>query len=424
MRMFLTFIGIMVCLLPAGSQTREESMDLFSEGQYFLNREDYSEAAYYFKRIADLFPDNANFSFKLGECYMNLPGSEVKAVPYFEKAIQHTVPKKKYHRKDFGETNAPLHAYFYLGNVYRIINRLDDALKVYKIFINSPFYYGNYNESIVENEIKSCERAKIIQDSPLEMVEQALDSSINTSASELYPVLTGDENTLVFVRKLKFYDAIYITTHQGNSWSVPELLNPVIGSDGDFYPTCLSANGKELYLVKTGDNSDIWVSVRIDSGWSKAEKLNSNINTKAVETSAWLSADGKTLYYVSSRKRGYGGKDIYFSRRDKNNQWGRSHNLGSVVNTAFDEESPCLTQNDSILFFSSRGHFSMGGFDIFYTGFTDHNWAEPVNLGFPVNNTADNLGYIAIRGGKTGYFSKIIPEDPAGESDIYKITIK
>jgi tetratricopeptide (TPR) repeat protein len=424
MRMILTLIGIMTCLFPAGSQTREEAMELFSEGQYFLNREDYREAAYYFKKIADLYPDNANFNFKLGECYMNLPGIEAKAVPCFEIAIQHTVAKKKYNRKDFGETNAPLHAYFYLGNVYRIINRLDDALKVYKTFINSPFYYGNYNESIVENEIKSCERAKIIQDNPVEMVELALDSSINTSSSELYPVISGDENTLVFVRKLKFYDAIYLTTRQGNSWSLPENLNPVIGSDGDFYPACLSADGKELYLIKTGTNSDIWVSVHSVSGWSKAGKLNSNINTKADETSAWLSLDGKTLYFVSSRKRGYGGKDIYFSSRDMNNRWGRAHNLGGVVNTAFDEENPCLTQDDNTLFFSSRGHFSMGGFDIFYTRYADHAWGEPVNLGFPINNTADNLGFVAIRGGKTGYFSKINPADPAGEADIFRVSMK
>jgi hypothetical protein len=424
MRMFLTFIVFMICLFPAGSQTREEAMEMFNEGQYFFNRDDYREAAYYFRKITDLYPENANFNFKLGECYMNLPGSEAKAVPCFEKAVQHTVPKKKYNRKDFSEMHAPLHAYFYLGNVYRIVNRLDDALKAYKVFINSPFYYGNYNESIVENEIKSCERAKIIQDNPLDMVEQPLDSMVNTGASELYPVVAGDENTLVFVRKLKFYDAIYLTSHQDHSWSQPENLNPVIGSDGDFYPTCLSADGRELYLVKTSENSDIWVSLRMDSGWSKAEKLNSHINTNAEETSAWISEDGNTLYFVSSRKGGYGGKDIYFARRDKNNQWGKAHNMGKVINSPFDEETPCLTQKDSIMFFSSQGHFSMGGFDIFSSRCIEQKWKDPVNLGFPINNTADNLGFIAIRGGKTGYYAKINPADPAGETDIFKASIK
>jgi tetratricopeptide (TPR) repeat protein len=423
MRIFLTLFVILISF-PTSAQSREEMLEMFSEGQYFLNREDYHEAAFYFSKIVNRYPDNANFNFKLGECYMNLPGSEAMAVPCFEKAVQHTVSKKKYDHKDFAETSAPLHAYFYLGNVYRAINRLDDALRVYKTFINSPFYTENYNETIVENEIKSCERAKIIQDNPIDLVEQDLDTTINTSASEIHPVIAWDEKTIVFVRKLKFYDAIFLSTRRGNSWSQLVNLNPVIGSDGDLYPTCLSADGKELYLVKTGVNSDIWVSVRNNTGWSKAVKLNNYINTKADETSAWTSVDGKTLYFVSSRKGGYGGKDIYFARRDSKNDWGKAHNAGRVINTPFDEESPCLTDGDSTLFFSSKGHFSMGGFDIFYTKYADHKWSEPVNLGFPINNTTDNLGFIAIRGGKSGYYSRINPTDPGKEADIFHITIR
>ena len=424
MRILLILILIQILNIPARSQSHGEIMDLFNEGQYFLNREDFREAAYYFKRIVDANPDNANFNFKLGECYMNIPGSEALAVPYFEKAILHTEAKKQYDRKDFAEANAPLHAYFYLGNVYRMNNRLDDALKVYTIFINSPFYYGNYNETIVENEIKSCERAKIIQDNPVDLVEHALDTVINTDASEIYPVVDRDERTLVFVRKLKFYDAVLLTVQQDGIWGPPQNLNPIIGSDGDFYPTCLSADGNELYFVRTGINSDIWVSVRNNAGWSKAMKLNKHVNSKVDETSAWISADGKTLYFASSRKKGYGGKDIYLSRRNNSGQWGRAHNLGRVINTQFDEDNPCLTNNDKSLFFSSKGHYSMGGYDIFRTSFADRKWSEPVNLGFPVNNTADNLGFIAIQGGKSGYYSKINTNDPSREADVFHVTFK
>ena len=408
---------------PAGGQTREEDRELFDEGQYFLNRKDYREAAFYFKRIADKHQDNANFSFKLGECYMNMPGSESLAIPYFEKAILQTVSRKQFREKDFAETRAPLHALFYLGNVYRMKNRLDDALRVYNVFISSPFYYGNYNENIVDNEIRSCERAKIIQDNPVSVVEQVLDTMINTNASELYPVITRDESTLVFLRKLKFYDAIFLTTRKGDTWSQPENLNPIIGSDGEYYPACLSADGNELFLVKTGGDSDIWLSVRQAAGWSKAMKLKGNINSRADETSAWISADGKKLYFTSSRKRGQGGKDIYYVRRDQDGEWGRAHNLGKEVNTAFDEENPCLI-NDSTLFFSSKGHYSMGGYDIFSTSYRGNTWSEPVNLGFPVNDTGDNLGFVAIRNGKAGYYARMNLRDPLREADVYRVDFK
>jgi hypothetical protein len=130
------------------------------------------------------------------------------------------------------------------------------------------------------------------------------------------------------------------------------------------------------------------------------------------------------LYFASSRKGGYGGNDIYVSVRDSKYRWGKPRNVGSMINTAFDEESPWLTNHDTTLFFSSKGHFSMGGYDIFYSSFSDKKWSEPVNLGFPINNTGDNLGYIALKGGKKGYYSKVNPAEPEGESDIFRVEIK
>jgi hypothetical protein len=424
MRTFLFLIILFGILLPAYSKPGDEMMDSFNEGLYFFNRGDYKEAAFYFRKVVDKYPDNANYNFKLGECYMNMPGSEALAIPCLEKAVKHIVPKKKYNRKDFNEKSAPLYAWFYLGNVYRISNRLDDAMKAYSTFVNSPFYYGDYNQAIVENEIKACERAKIIQDNPVSFSELKLDSTINTEASEFSPVISQDERFLIFVRRLKFYDAIYSTEKTGGSWTQPVNLNTSIGSDGDLYPASLSADGMELYLVKNGESKDIWVSRHSESGWSKAIPLDNRINTAADESSACLSEDGKLLYFASTRKGGYGGSDLYVSMRDSKNRWGKPRNLGSIINTAFDEESPCVTNHDTTLFFSSKGHFSMGGYDIFYSSFSDKKWNEPVNLGFPINNTGDNYGYIALQGGKKGYYSRTNPAEPDGESDIFRVELK
>jgi len=216
--------------------------EAFEDAEYFFSREEYEEAAFFYRQLTAQYPDHANFNFKLGECYLNIPGSEVLSIPYLEKAVNNTVERKKYKGKDFTETKAPLHAYFYLGNAYRINNQLSKALEVYDIFINSPYYFGNYNIAIVENEIAACERAKIIQDNPISMQMEALDSSINTAASELYPVVSSDDQAIAFIRRLQFYDAIYFSIRQAGSWSEPVNLNAVIGSDGDFYPACISSD--------------------------------------------------------------------------------------------------------------------------------------------------------------------------------------
>jgi hypothetical protein len=334
------------------------------------------------------------------------------------------VEKKKYRLKDFNEKNAPLHAWFYLGNVYRIAGRLNEALEAYNTFTNSPFYYGNYNINVVENEIKACERAKIIMDSPVDAVIQSLDTLINTTASELYPVVSTDENTMVFVRKLKFYDAILSVNRQGSSWTSPVNLNPQIGSDGEFYPVSLSQDGNALYLMKnTPENKDLYVSYKRDNIWTKAESLGKGVNTLADETWASVSADGKTLWFTSARKGSLGGLDIYFARLGKNNQWSKVKNAGKDINTQFDEESPCISNGDRLLFFSSKGHDSMGGFDIFYATWDGKVWKDPVNIGYPINTTSDNVGYIPVSEGSAGYYSFSGNSGDASE-DVYRVSLK
>lgn len=401
----------------------DEIRESFDDGEFFFSRGDFKEAAYYFKIVSESYPDNSHFNFMLGECYMNIPGYEALAIPCFERATSHTVAKNKFRSKDFEERNAPLHAWFYLGNVYRMSGRLNDALKAYYTFINSPFYYGNYNQNIVENEIRSCERAKIILDSPVEVEETVLDSVINTSASELYPVISSDGQYMVFVRRLQFYDAIFFTTKQGDTWSQPVNINPMVLSDGDFYPVCISEDGLELYLVKRSmETDDLYVSFRSDASWSQAEPLGRHINSKADETSACLSYDKDMLWFTSSRRGGEGGLDIYFSRKDKTGRWGRARNAGKIINTPFDEESPCLAYSDKVLFFSSKGHYSMGGFDIFYSLRTGRSWGDPVNIGFPVNSTSDNLGFVSLKNGVTGYYSKM-NHAPENSEDIFRINL-
>jgi len=402
----------------------EDKEDLFSEGQYFFNHEDFGEAAHYFKMLVGKEPGNSHYNFRLGECYMNMRGSETLAVPYFEKAVKNTVKKKKYHYGDVDEKNAPLHAWFYLGNVYRMAGNLSGALKSYETFINSPYYYGNYNINVVENEIKSCERAKIIMDSPIDATILPLDTCINTSASELYPVITSGEETMVFIRKLKFYDAILLVNRQGDTWSSPVNLNPQIGSDGDFYPVSFSPDGNTLFLMRnSAENKDLYISHKKNNIWSKAESLGKAVNSSADETWASVSSDGQTLWFTSSRKGGEGGLDIYYAKLGENNVWNNVKNAGKIINTQFDEESPCISNIDNILYFSSKGHDNMGGFDIFYSIRNGNTWQKPVNIGYPVNTTSDNTGYIPAAGGSAGYCSF---EDIArgNAEDVYRITLK
>lgn len=396
--------------------------ELFSEGQYFFQRGDYKEALYFFKQLVAQFPGQANYNFKAGECYLNISGMEEFAVPYLEVAVKQTVPKKNYKAKDFAEGNAPLHAYFYLGNAYRAAGRLDDALTVYNAFLASPYFYGNYNQNVVEQEMKSCERAKIIQDSPIELVNTPLDTNINTSYNEYNPVISRDGRTLAFVRGLKFYEAVFVSRLTESGWSKPVNISEEIVSDGDYYPTGLGSDGKTMLLVRTlNENADIYISKFINGKWSKAEKLPGKVNTIQTESFASFGYSDSTIYLVSNRSGTRGGLDIFVSEF-KDGVWGKPKNLGKTINTEYDEDTPSLCIDGKTLFFSSKGHYNMGGFDIFYSYKENKKWADPRNAGFPVNTTRDDRFFYVFDDCMTGLFS--ILDRETGVADIYQIEIK
>jgi hypothetical protein len=415
------FIGL---VLPIEGQTDENVREYFDEGLFFLNRGEYAEAAYYFHKLVETDPLNAHYNFKLGESYMNINGSEARAIPCFEIAVKRTVPKTRYRDRDIYEEEAPLHAWYYLGNVYRMQGRLEEALTAYETFVTSPFYYGNYNVNIVENEIKACSRAKIIRDSPVKYQKTCFDTVVNTEASEIHPVITQDGLRMVFVRRLKFYDAIFYTEKHESGWSQPVNLNPFIGSDGEFYPVSFSADGQSMFLVKQGlGHSDLYVCQFQNGSWSKAASLGGAVNTSADETWACLSNDNKVLWFASSRKRGFGGLDIYFASRRASGEWGRVKNAGKIINTPFDDDCPGLTAQGQVLYFSSKGHYSMGGYDIFFTVRQGKRWTDPVNLGFPVNNTQDNKGFVPTGDGNSGCYSQMSGMGD-GQEDVCVVTLQ
>jgi tetratricopeptide (TPR) repeat protein len=404
------------------AQAVTDPEELFSEGEYFFLSEEYEEALYYYLQLVKAFPDNANFNWKVGNTYMQIPGQEFLAIPYLEKAITRT--SIKYKKRKFKEKNAPHYAYFWLGNAYRHNNELEKALETYDIFVNSKDFEGNYNLGIVESEIAACNRAKIIRDDPVDARFTKLGDPVNTSSDNTNAVISGDGNTMVFVTRLKFYDAIHLSKKIDGKWTPPEVLNPQVGSDGDFYPTDLSFDGKELYMVRrTEGNNDLYVSTLGESLWSKAVPLNSYINTRAHETHASLSKDGNTLYFTSARRGGSGNLDIYTSERKTGGDWGEAVNLGPVINTPEDEDTPFVTKDGKRLIFSSKGHFNMGGFDIFYSDLgTNGKWTDPVNIGYPINTTGDDLFFYPIGNGFQGYMAKVDKDGPL-TFDIYFVEI-
>ncbi len=402
------------------AQTRQQLKEYFEDADFFFESGDYREALFNYLKIHEKDSINANINYCIGMCYLNILGEEAKAIPYFEKAASRI--STKYKKSTFEEKSAPLQMLFYMGNAYRIDNQLAKALAAYNKFRNHPYFEGHYNEGMVDAEITACEQAKLIQDNPINVRFTNLGPVINNAQSNRNPVVNKDETILIYLSSLKFYDAIFMSRKVNGNWGEPVNISSDVGSDGDCEPTCLSADGKELYMVKkVKKNSDIYVSFWKDSVWSAMQLLNKNINSGHNVTHASISSDGKTLYFSSDRRGGYGNLDIYKSEKQANGDWGPAVNLGENINTELDENTPFICEDGKTLYFSSKGHLNMGGYDIFVSHLMANNkWEKSNNVGYPISTTGDNLFFNPLKNGEIAYMALVRP-DGYGKEDIYRI---
>src|SRR5690606_258080 len=137
------------------------------------------------------------------------------------------------------------------------------------------------------------------------------------------------------------------------------------------------------------------------------------------ESYASITPNDKVIYFSSNRDGGFGGKDIYKIERLPNGSWSKAVNLGSTVNTPYDDDAPFIHSDGRTLFFSSQGHQNMGGFDIFKTKLNDNGeWTTPENIGFPINTVNDDIYFVLAADGKTGYYSSS-QQGGFGGQDIY-----
>ncbi len=421
MKTVLLFAFILLLNTPSEAQEKNltELKEYFSDAEFFFAQEEYADALYdYMELYNSGFKENANINYKMGICYLNIPGQKDKAIGHLLEAVRNV--SKKYGESKFKQKSAPLDAYLFLGNAYRVNNKLSDAIQAYNKY--KEVAVSPEEIKYADQQITACNTALSFMNNPLRVKLTNLGDSVNSLSSNFKGVVSGDGQTLVFMNELPFYDAVYCSKYQ-NGWSSPVNITPQIESDGDQYVSSISHDGTKLFLTREDAfNSDIYVSRYDNNRWTKSVPLaGQDINTKFWESHASISKDGKVLYFTSNRKDGLGDMDIYASKRQPDGSWGSPVNLGAPVNTPLNEDTPFITENDSLLYYSSQGNENMGGYDIFVSKLdASGKWSKPENLKYPVNTTDDDLFYYPWNNNQVGYISKIQP-DGFGKEDIYAV---
>lgn len=396
----IAIINSFIFVFPQKTNAQNANLDfksLFSDAEYFFLYHDYHEALPLFLAALDKSPDNANVQYKVAFCYLNIAGAKHRAIPYLLKASENI--STSYQEGSYKEQGAPKEVLFYLGEAYRIDEQLDEAIQYYNQFLEQQNSKETpINPEFVQQQIDACTRAKEMMRHKLYVKEEVL-PIFDDNSYLLTPAMSTDGKTIVFTRQEKFYDAIYTATRKNSGeWNNPKNITLDLAVEGNVYSTSINHNGTQIFLyMHDKDVGNIFTSVKTDGKWGKAERLGKSINTRNWESFASISPDGETLYFSSNRSGGHGGFDIYYSKLQQDGTWGSAINIGENINTPFNEEAPYLTPDGNTLFFISQGHNSMGGYDVFFSDrIDDDQWSTPVNVGYPVNTTDDEMMYFPL----------------------------
>jgi tetratricopeptide (TPR) repeat protein/cell division protein FtsN len=419
MKRYLTIVFLL--LITSSISFSQNWNDIFymeTEADYALEEKKYDKAIEIYQKILKKVPESALIKFKIGITYLKTDDQKHLSISFLEDAVKDVA--KDFDAKSISETRAPIEAHLYLGFAYQSIGKISEALTSYKNY-KSLIDEKDMHYSLVNQYIESCLNAEAQLKAPRNIKTVNLGETINDKNSNFNAVVSGDGNTMAFTSYTANYIDLFVAKKTGEIWSKPKNVSDQVSKKFYLKTTGISYDGTKLYLA-TDDpiNNDLFESSYDGTKWENAKKMDKVFNTKSNETHASSSKDGNTIYFTSDRPGGLGGLDIYKSTKDEKGKWGPAINLGSKINTPFNEETPFITTNDKYLFFSSQGHSSIGGYDIFYTDLTGDQ--EVINIGYPINTTGNDLFYLPGENLQTGYLS-MHDKKSLGKNDIYQINI-
>lgn len=398
-------------------------------------KEGYSAALPIFIELYKQAPTNMNLAFKLGVCYQSSRSERTKAIAYFSKAV--AAVSDDYKGSSYKETNAPFITFKLLGDAYHLHYQFDEAIDAYGKFIFLMSSNNKTNKALIDEtnrKIEMCKTGKRLVENPVRMKIQNLGNVVNSSYADYSPVLSADQSAIFFTSRRpkgtgtqkddegNYMEDIYMSNKTETGWSTVENIGTPVNTDWHEATVGISADGQTILIYKDDLGDGNIYSTTLDGDvWSNPVKLNENINSQYWEPSAFISADGNTLYFTSNKPGGYGGRDLYASKRIPGGDWEKAVNMGANINTIYDEDAPFIHPDGITLSFSSNGHNTMGGFDIFTSLLSeDKTWSEPVNVGYPLNTTDDDIFYVVSADNLKAYFSSF-REGGLGEKDNYVV---
>ena len=379
----------------------------WSNGDTYQN---YKDALVTCQQLLAIAPTNANYNYKAGLCYFFSYDEQHKALLHFKLASKNL--SKDYNFSNLTEEKAPYTTLYFLAQSFLENNQPDSALKYFSL------YQDKQSASAINTErgLSMSVNAKNGEKNLRNVSVKNMGSKINSSFAETNPVVKLNNSMLFYASRrpnkdnnsnaTNSEDIYYCTKDAEGKWNEPLAFR--YNTEFDEAPLYISPDGLTLYFKKiTNGNFDFYSTTFKDGAWTKPESL-SDINTTFNEESLSMTGDGKTMYFSSDRNKEFGKYDIFKSTLSAKGKWSTPVLLSKTINTVFDETSPFITPDGTVLFFSSNAFAGkgMGGMDVYYSELKPtKGWQEPQSLGYPINKTRNDVQYYISSGDKRFYSS-------------------
>jgi hypothetical protein len=412
---------IFILLLLAGfvmAQDPKERKKLRKEADAAYRKDDFLHALTVYTQLLKSDSGNSEMIYRSGRCIFGINKTDSSSIPFFQR-VQEKYPDAKY----------------YSGIVYHLKNNPRKALE----------NFVSFKEINDEREVSATELREWISRSEQAILQegerdyfllQNCGSRINTRFAEYVPLIRKSDGSMFFTSRRpgstaekldpygRYYEDIYVAKRDMTWWLEPEKIDGKLNTPTHDACVAFSPGDKELIIYRTSDDQlsgDLYITKSTPDGWSDPEKLPAEINSEFLEASACFSPDGDEIIFSSNRPEGFGGKDLYRCSRFMNGKYSMPQNLGPAINTEEDEDAPYIDL-DHTLYFSSKGHKGMGEYDIFRATYQNemNAWSSVMNLGQPVNSTADDIYFTRSPEYDLAYFTSR-RAGGYGEADIYEV---
>lgn len=380
------------------------------EAMRLLSENHYTEAEHKLSKLFKRHPHYVSAGVTLGDLYIRSKQLEQAKQTY--TTVLRNGPDFSYR------------PYFQLGKMSLTVAEYKEA----KFYFEQTLKFTALPANTLQDAglyLNQCNFALEALANPVSFVPINMGDSINSAFDEYLPALTADDETILFTRKMPEGEDFYISHKDAKGdWSLAQPLPPPLNTTLNEGAHCLSSDGKTIYFTACYRNSslggcDLYVSTLTPTGWSVPLNLGDKINTQHWETQPSISFDGSTLYFVSNRPGGFGGSDIWVSKRSAAGAWDTPENMGPYINSRKDEISPFIHYDDQTLYFASEGMAGMGGLDIYLSKrMEDGEFGPARNLGYPINTEKDESSLFVNLSGTLALFSSE-SGDSRGRNDIF-----